>query len=126
MTAMQSEMFNLVNAARAENGVAALSFNGNLSTVAQVKAQEMVDSNYFSHTSPAYGSPFDMMTNFGIVYSAAGENLAGDSSVANAHNALIASQGHKDNILQSSFTSMGIGIVDSPTYGYIFVQMFIG
>ncbi len=36
----------------------------------------MIDKSYFSHTSPTYGSPFDMMKNFGITYSTAGENIA--------------------------------------------------
>ena len=86
----------------------------------------MVDSNYFSHTSPTYGSPFDMMKNFGIKYKAAGENIAGNSSNSGAVNAWMNSEGHRANILSNNFNYTGIAVVKSPKYGKIFVQMFIG
>ena len=66
----------LVNQARAENGLSALSLNDSLSAVAQKKAEDMKNNNYFSHTSPTYGSPFDMIKNAGISYKSAGENIA--------------------------------------------------
>ena len=85
----------------------------------------MVDNNYFSHTSPIYGSPFDMMKKFGISYKTA-ENIAGNSSNSGAVNAWMNSEGHRANILNSSFIYTGIGVVKSPKYGKIYVKMFIG
>ena len=97
-----------------------------LQNIARIKAQDMVDNNYFSHTSPTHGSPFDMMQNFGINYKTAGENIAGNSSNNGAANAWMNSSGHKENILNNSYNYTGLAVVNSPKYGRIYVQMFIG
>ena len=86
----------------------------------------MVENNYFSHTSPTYGSPFDMMKSYGIKYKAAGENIAGNSSNSGAVNAWMNSEGHKANILSNNYNYTGLAVVSSPKYGKIYVQMFIG
>lgn len=126
LTADESKMVNLVNQARTEHGVKPLSVNSQLVTLARRKSQDMVDNNYFSHTSPTYGSPFDMMKNAGVKYSTAGENIAGAATTESAHQSLMNSPGHRANILNSSFTQIGIGIVSGSQYGKIFTQMFIG
>ena len=86
----------------------------------------MVDNNYFSHNSPTYGTPFNMIKNFGITYKAAGENIAGNSSNQGAVNAWMNSSGHKANILSNNHNYTGVAVVSSPTYGKVYVQMFIG
>ena len=126
LTADEQEVFDLINAKRVANGLPELKINDEVQNVARIKAQDMVDSNYFSHTSPIYGSPFNMLKNFGITYKTAGENIAGNSSNSGAVNAWMNSEGHKANILNSSFNYTGIGVVKSPKYGKIYVQMFIG
>ena len=126
VTANQQLMLDLINSERAKAGVQPLSLNVEISKVAQIKAHEMVDRNYFSHTSPGYGSPFNMLTQFGIEYKSAGENLAGYRTVEGAHNGLMNSAGHRRNILNGSYNLVGIGIADSPRYGKVFVQMFVG
>jgi len=126
LTADDQKMLNLVNAAREANGVAPLQVNLKLTGVARLKVQDMIKNNYFSHTSPTYGSPFDMMKEYGITYRTAGENLAGAPNVDMAHTNLMNSSGHRANILNSSFREVGIGIVDGGPYGKMFVQMFIG
>lgn len=126
LTADEAQMVNLVNQARTGQGVKALSVNSQLVTLARRKSQDMVDKNYFSHTSPTYGSPFDMMKNAGVKYSTAGENIAGAATVQSAHQSLMNSPGHRANILNSSFTQIGIGIVSGSRYGKMFTQMFIG
>ena len=126
LTANEQEVFDLINAKRVANGLPALKIDDELQNVARIKAQDMVDNNYFSHTSPVYGSPFDMIKSFGISYKTAGENIAGNSSNSGAVNAWMNSSGHKANILNSSFNYTGIGIVTSPKYGKIYVQMFMG
>jgi uncharacterized YkwD family protein len=115
-------MVDLVNQERAKAGVAPLKVDLELSRVARIKSQDMRDNNYFSHTSPTYGSPFDMMKSFGISYRTAGENIAKHSSVESAHAGLMNSDGHRKNILNPNFTHIGIGIVD----GRYYTQMFIG
>ena len=115
----------LVNQAREENGLSALSLNDSLSAVAQKKAEDMKNNNYFSHTSPTYGSPFDMIKNAGISYRSAGENIAMGQKTAEAvFNAWMNSSGHRANILSSKFTQMGIGVTDGSTRYWS--QMFIG
>ena len=121
----EREVFNLINTQRTNNGLPALKISNEVQKVARIKAQDMVDKKYFSHNSPTYGSPFDMLKSFKVSYSSAGENIAGNSSNSGAVNAWMNSPGHKANILNSSFNYTGIGVVSSPKYGKIFVQMFI-
>lgn len=126
LTTDEQEVFDLINAKRLAAGLDALQIDSEVQNVARVKAQDMADNNYFSHTSPTYGSPFDMMKNFGIKYKAAGENIAGNSSNSGAVNAWMNSEGHKANILSNNYNYTGIGVVSSSKYGKIYVQMFIG
>ncbi|MCG8402421.1 MAG: CAP domain-containing protein [Firmicutes bacterium] len=125
LTADEAKMFQLVNRERAGSGVGALKVNPDLVQLARLKAKDMIEKGYFSHNSPTYGSPFDMMKQFGIKYSYAGENLAGAPSVGGAHENLMNSDGHRRNILSSNFTEVGIGIVDGGPYGKMYVQLFI-
>ncbi len=122
----EQEVFNLINKQRTNNGLQALKIDSEVQKVARIKAQDMVDNNYFSHTSPTYGSPFDMLKSFKISYNTAGENIAGNSSNSAAVTAWMNSSGHKANILNSSFNYTGIGVVKSSKYGKMYVQMFIG
>ncbi|WP_202710270.1 CAP domain-containing protein [Sporosalibacterium faouarense] len=125
LTDQEQRMVELVNMERTKNDLPPLEVDLELARVARIKAQDMAENNYFSHYSPNYGSPFDMMKSFGIEYLHAGENLAGNSGVENAHNALMNSSGHRKNILSPDFTHIGIGITPSDKYGYIYTQMFI-
>jgi uncharacterized YkwD family protein len=119
-------MVDLVNQARADNGLAPLKVNLDLARVARIKAQDMADNGYFDHNSPTYGSPFDMMTKFGISYRTAGENIAkGSTGVDSLQTAFMNSSGHRANILGSSYTQIGIGIYKTGGMYYI-SQMFIG
>ncbi|MBR0350996.1 MAG: SH3 domain-containing protein [Clostridia bacterium] len=126
LTADEKEVFNLINQQRANNGLPALKIDNELQRVARIKAQDMVDKNYFSHNSPTYGSPFDMMKSFKISYKTAGENIAGNNNNSSAVTAWMNSPGHKANILNSSFNYTGVGVVNGSKYGKIYVQMFIG
>ena len=126
MNSDEKEEFDLINKQRTNNGLAALKNDSEVQRVARIKAQDMVDNNYFSHTSPTYGSPFDMLKSFKISYKTAGENIAGNSSNSSAVTAWMNSSGHKANILNSNFNYTGIGVVSSPKYGKMYVQLFIG
>ncbi len=125
-TQEEQALLSLINKARADAGLKALQFDMQLVKVARLKAQDMVDKNYFSHDSPTYGSPFDMMRQFGVSFKYAGENIAGNSTIEGAFKAWMNSPGHKANILKAEFNFNGIGIVSSPTYGKVLVQQFIG
>ncbi|NLB82227.1 MAG: SafA/ExsA family spore coat assembly protein [Clostridiaceae bacterium] len=119
----EMEVVRLVNVQRSNNGLRALTNNWELQRVAQYKARDLTDRNYFSHNSPVYGSPFDMMKNFGIRYSSAGENIAkGQRTPKEVMNAWMNSQGHRANILNANYTQIGVGY-DSRSNAW--VQMFI-
>ncbi len=125
LTADELETFNLINQQRLNNGLSALKVDSELQRVARIKAQDMVNNNYFAHESPTYGTPFNMMKNFGITYTSAGENIAGNSSNSAAVTAWMNSSGHRANILNSGYNYTGLAVVSSPKYGKIYVQMFI-
>ena len=126
MNSDEKEVFDLINKQRTNNGLPALQNDSEVQRIARIKAQDMVDNNYFSHNSPTYGSPFDMLKSFKVSYKTAGENIAANSSNSSAVTAWMNSSGHKANILNSSFNYTGIGVVSSPRYGKMYVQMFIG
>lgn len=126
ISAEANEVIRLVNVERSKNGLAPLKANAELSKVATTKAQDMIDKNYFSHTSPTYGSPFDMMKKFGINYTAAGENIAyGQKTPADVMNSWMNSPGHRANILNSNFTEIGVGVANDKNGTPYWVQMFI-
>ena len=124
--ATASYILEKINAERIANGLPALSLDSLLTATAQTKAKDMVENNYFSHTSPTYGSPFEMMQNAGVTYISAGENIAGNSSIDDAITSFLSSEEHSKNILSNSYNYIGIGIEKSNTYGYVIVLMFIG
>lgn len=126
LTEDEQKLLELVNEAREENGLEPLAIDENLMKVARIKAKDMVENNYFSHQSPTYGSPFDMMRQFDNTFKSAGENIAGNKTVEGAFKAWMSSETHKKNILNPGFKVTGIGIENSPTYGKILVQQFIG
>ncbi|KAB7673041.1 CAP domain-containing protein [Bacillus sp. B1-b2] len=124
ISAFEKEVVELTNKERAKYGLTALQIDSELSKVAKAKSQDMSNNNYFDHTSPTYGSPFDMMKSFGISYSAAGENIAkGQTSPEEVVNAWMNSEGHRANILSNKFTHIGVGYVENGNY---WTQQFIG
>ena len=126
MNSNETETFNLINQQRAAYGIAPLQIDSRLQLLARRKAEDMVANNYFDHLSPTYGSPFDMMSTAGIAYYTAGENIAGGASNTMAVVLWMNSEGHRANILTSSYNYTGIGVVDGGPYGRIYVQMFMG
>lgn len=124
VTSYEQQVVNLVNKIRVQNGLKELKLNWELSRVARYKSQDMRDNRYFSHTSPVYGSPFNMIKNFGISYRTAGENIAkGYSTPEAVVNGWMNSTGHRENIMNASFTQIGVGYVADGKY---WTQMFIG
>ena len=120
----ENEVIRLVNEIRAENGLKPLTANWELSRIARYKSEDMSDNRYFSHTSPTYGTPFQMIKAFGLSYRSAGENIAyGYGTPAAVVNGWMNSSGHRANILTASYTQIGVGYCASGNY---WTQMFIG
>ena len=123
---LEKQLLDLINEKRTAYGLSKLSFDTALQKTAKAKAEDLVANNYFSHNSPTYGTPFEMMKSFGVTYKTAGENIAGNSTLEGAVNAWMNSQGHRENILNNAYNLTGIGVVKSDKYGYVMVQMFVG
>jgi uncharacterized YkwD family protein len=124
--AFEREVIRLVNVERAKVGLKPLSENVKLSKVARIKSQDMINKKYFSHYSPTYGSPFDMMKKFGIRFRAAGENIAmGQKTPKEVMNAWMNSAGHRRNILNPNFTQIGVGVAKDSKGRLYWTQMFI-
>ena len=124
VSAYEAEVIRLVNSIRQQNGLKPLSANWELSRIARYKSQDMLDKGYFSHTSPTYGSPFQMITAFGLSYRTAGENIAkGYATPQAVVNGWMNSSGHRANILNASYQQIGVGYVAQGNY---WTQMFIG
>ena len=120
----ENEVIRLVNEIRTENGLKPLTANWELSRIARYKSEDMSDNRYFSHTSPTYGTPFQMIRAFGLSFRSAGENIAyGQRTPAAVVDAWMNSSGHRANILNASYTQIGVGYCASGNY---WTQMFIG
>ena len=118
------KVVDLINGIRRQNGLGELTIDAELSRVARIKSQDMHDKGYFDHNSPTYGTPFEMMRAFGIRYRTAGENIAyGYRTPQAVVDGWMNSDGHRANILNASFTRIGMGYVADGGY---WTQMFIG
>jgi uncharacterized YkwD family protein len=124
LSQFEQEVVELTNQERAKQGLSPLKIDTELSKVAREKSRDMASNGYFAHNSPSYGSPFDMMKQFGISYSTAGENIAkGQRTPEEVVNAWMNSEGHRANIMNANFTHIGVGYVEQ---GNHWTQQFIG
>jgi uncharacterized YkwD family protein/spore coat assembly protein SafA len=123
--AVEQNVVELVNRERVARGLGALRLNWELARVARVKSADMRDQNYFSHTSPTYGSPFEMMRKFGLTFEAAAENIAvGQPTAAEVVSSWMNSPGHRQNILNADFNEIGVGYVTGGEYRTYWTQLF--
>lgn len=126
-SSIEMQVAELTNQERAKQGLKPLTFNWELGRVARDKSEDMIAKNYFSHTSPTYGSPFDMMKAYGISYRTAGENIASGQRTAQAVvTAWMNSEGHRKNILNPNFTEIGVDYATKSNGTPYWTQMFIG
>lgn len=112
------EMINLTNDSRAEAGLHSLLVNEKLMEAARKKADDMFEFQYFDHNSPSGSTPWDFIRSTGYDYKYAGENLAIDFvTAASAHRALMESSSHRENILSSKYTEIGIVAIEGTFNG---------
>ena len=125
LSSIELEVVRLVNIERQKGGLQPFTASSELSNVARKKSEDMALKNYFSHTSPTYGSPFEMMKSFGIKYNTAGENIAkGQLSAQSVVTAWMRSEGHRANIMNPSFKAIGVGHYQSGNGTNFWTQMF--
>lgn len=124
LTTFENQVLDLVNEERAKVGAPPLAMSEELRNIARLKSTDMYTNQYFDHTSPTYGSPFDMLAQFGVSYAAAGENIAnGQTSPEQVMNSWMNSPGHRANILNANFTTIGVGY---NAEGRFWTQIFTG
>jgi uncharacterized protein YkwD len=117
-------MFKLINSERISKGVREAIFDLELRDIGRKHCRDMFEKGYFSHYTPEGFSPFDRITDTGILYTVAGENLALSPNPDIAMQGLMNSPGHRANILSPSFGRVGIGVIDGGIYGEMFCQEF--
>ena len=125
ITADEQLMVDMINKERIAAGVSPVKLDLRLASVGRAKANDLKANNYFSHTSPTYGSPWAMMQQVGITVRWAGENISGNKSVAGSMASLMLSPSHRANILDPRFTHVGVGIAYGSAYGNLYVQEFL-
>lgn len=105
------QLFDLTNAARVRHGLSILEWESNVAGTARKHSADMADNDYFSHENKQGKSPFDRMKDDGVSFRGAGENLAyGQSSSIFAHEGLMNSEGHRENILLDTYSHLGTGV----------------
>lgn len=108
---LEYQLFDLTNAVRVVHGLPVLEWNEPLQKTAEQHSSEMAENNYFSHTNLDGQSPFDRMAEDDIAFRTAGENLAtGQPSSIFAHEGLMNSMGHRENILQENYETLAVGV----------------
>lgn len=123
----EREVVRLVNVERQRAGLKPLEVGVRTSKAAEMKSEDMMKNNYFSHQSPTYGSPFDLLASLGVSYRTAGENIAaGQRTPAQVVDSWMNSPGHRANIMNPSYDYIGVGYVEGGTYGTYWTQVFVG
>ncbi|WP_261130312.1 CAP domain-containing protein [Bacillus sp. Marseille-Q3570] len=126
MSEMEKQVVELTNQERMKNGLSALKADAELAQVAQKKADDLAQNNYFSHNSPTYGSPFQMMQQNGVDYTSAAENIAaGQQSAEQVVQQWMNSPSHRENIMNGQLTHIGVGLSKGGQQGNCWSQMFI-
>lgn len=122
---LELQLFDLTNAARVHHGVRAVKWDSLIQITAFDHSEDMAINNYFSHTNLNGESPFDRMTSDGISYRVAGENLAyGQSSSIFAHEGLMNSIGHRENLLKPDFSLLGVGVAFNEEHQPYYTENF--
>ncbi|WP_018924771.1 CAP domain-containing protein [Salsuginibacillus kocurii] len=122
----QAEVIELTNQEREAQGLEPLETHVELSDVATVKSEDMRDNDYFSHDSPTYGSPFDLMDHYGVNYRTAAENIAaGQMSPEQVVEGWMNSDGHRQNIMNAEFTHIGVGYAEGGSQNHYWTQLFL-
>jgi uncharacterized protein YkwD len=108
---------SLINQDRVANGVAPLAYSASLARVAQYRAQDMLNRNYFSHYDPSTGQLafVQLLHLWGIPYTTAGENIAWstDPSMAAINTMFMNSPEHRANILNGAYHRAGLGVAST-------------
>jgi uncharacterized protein YkwD len=129
---MEAVLFAGMNAERAARGLAPLTIDPTLTTIARTRSQQMASEGYFGHVDPRGRRPYiDLLAQYGVTYQLAGENLALNNypaaeAASRALTSLMASTSHRENILEQRFTRVGVGVVTTPDGKHYLTAIFAG
>jgi uncharacterized protein YkwD len=127
LTADEATLYNLINEDRADYSVNPVSINTNAMNAAMAKAEDMINNNYFSDESPTYGTPSQLLTDFGASYKVDGENIAEVANVEAANADFMSDPAHQAIILDSAYTQVGVAVIPDPAISsVVVVEEFIG
>jgi len=125
LSASEAGLYELINSARSGEGIRPVEIDMRIVEVARLKARDMIENNYFGHSSPTYGSPGQMLRKFGINFRSAGENLCKAGDVYKAHMLLLNSaKGHREIMLDPDYTKVGVAVVPQGSYVLI-AELFV-
>ena len=123
---LEYQVTAMVNQERARAHLPLLIPDDRLSEIARLKSNDMLRNDYCGHQSPIYGSPFDMLGNFGVRYRHAGENVAmGYRTAETVMNGWMESPGHRENILNDDYEIIGVGVVMDSSRTVYWTQLFV-
>lgn len=117
-------LFEIINLERKKADIELLVFDEKISNIAADHSLDMFKKNYFSHTSPDHLDVGNRLTDNGIIFKYAGENIAIAGNIKTAHHGLMKSEGHRLNILDPNFKKVGIGIIDAGPFQQMITQNF--
>lgn len=121
------QLFDLTNAARVKHGLPVLSWDDHVKMTARGHSSDMAKNSYFSHDNLDGLSPFDRLEQDHITYKAAGENIAsGQASSIFAHEGLMNSLGHRENILHPHYNTLGVGVAFDTESRPYYTENFLG
>lgn len=120
----EQHMVELVNEERAKQGLSTLRVEEKMTIVVRKHSRDMFERRYFSHYSPEGRDVGYRAREGGIEYTLIGENLAYAPDVMSAHRGFMESEAHRQNILDPTFSRIGIGVIDADIYGKMFTQVF--
>lgn len=121
---LELKMLQLINNERKKVGLKPLSADTALRKVALAHSADMFKRGYFAHITPEGKDPFDRMREAHVRFYLAGENLALAQTLEIAHEGLMNSKGHRENILRPGFGRVGLGILDGGVFGIMVSQEF--
>lgn len=122
----EKSILNAINEEREKKKIKKLTLDNKLSDIAKVKAQDIIDNNYFSHESEKLGTPFDMLNKYDITFMTVGENIAKSNDVQEFITLATESESYMYNSLSNDYNYTGIAILPINEYDYIYVQLFVG
>ena len=124
-TSWSQDVIRLINVERQKQKLKPLTHDASLTQISIIKAQDMVNRNYFEHVSPYYGAPWDLATLFDYSYTSFGENIARNIPSPEAVvKAWMASPAHRDNIMKANYTNTGVAVAQESKGIYYWVQLF--